>query len=72
MAIPATSSRSIRHAWLTDVITEGSHGFVPDLVPRGFHAELTLGHGIIVGHNTVSILNRLAGIRGLSPIRRPR
>ena len=36
------------------------------------HAELTLGHGIPVGHNAVAMLMRRAGIAGLSGNRRPR
>jgi putative transposase len=44
------SQRAIRHAWLTDVIREahlasrGTYGILR------IHAELTLGHGISVGH----------------------
>jgi putative transposase len=29
------------------------------------HAELRLGHGIVVGHNAVELLMRRAGIKGL-------
>lgn len=60
------SARAIRHAWLTDLIREihtasrGTYG-----APR-VHAELTLGHGITVGHNAVSLLMRRAGIQGLA------
>jgi putative transposase len=61
----APSPRSIRHAWLTDLIgtihqaSRGTYG-----VPR-VHAELVHGHGITVGHNTVSLLMRRAGVAGL-------
>jgi len=57
--------RSIRHPWLTDVIvaihdrSRGTYG-----APR-VHAELVDGHGITVGHNTVSLLMRRAQIAGL-------
>ncbi|WP_433797365.1 transposase [Actinoplanes sp. CA-252034] len=35
------------------------------------HAELRLGHGIIVGHNAVEMLMRHAGIKGLPTLRMP-
>ena len=66
------SARSIRHAWLTDIICQihqqsrGTYG------ARRVHAELRLGHRITVGHNAVSMLMRRAGIAGLSGNRRPR
>jgi putative transposase len=59
------SARSIRHAWLTDLITQihaasrSSYG-----APR-VHAELRMGRGITVGHNAVAMLMRRAGLRGL-------
>jgi transposase InsO family protein len=62
----APSVRAIRHAWLTDLIqtvhaaTRGVYGY------RRVHAELTLGHGIAVGHEAVYRLMRRAGIEGLS------
>ena len=68
----APSARSIRHALLTDAIREvhtlsrGTYGF------RRVHAELTLGRGIIVGRNTVEMLMRRAGIKGLPNRRRPK
>ena len=58
------SARTVRHAWLTDVIREvyaaayGSYG------ARRVHAELVLGRGIRVGHNAVAMLMRRAGIAG--------
>jgi putative transposase len=61
----APSPRAVRHAWLTDVIRRihvesfGVYG-----APR-VHAELTLGRGIVIGHNTVELLMRRAGIKGL-------
>jgi putative transposase len=66
------SARAIRHAWLTDVITQihlesrGTHG-----APR-VHAELTIGRGIVVGHNAVAMLMARAGLKGLPGDRRPR
>jgi putative transposase len=65
------SARSIRHAWLTDMIRQvhaasrGTHG-----APR-VHAELTMGYGITVGHNAVEMLMRRAGLQGLPGRRRP-
>ena len=66
------SARSIRHAWLTDLIhqihqqSRGRYG-----APR-VHAELRLGYGITVGHNAVAMLMRRAGLQGLSGSRGPR
>ncbi|MGW2559079.1 IS3 family transposase [Streptomyces sp. NPDC001514] len=58
------SARSVRHSWLTEVITaihaasHGTYGY------RRIHEELTLGHGIAVSHGTVQLLMRRAGIQG--------
>lgn len=60
------SARSIRHAWLLDQIREvyaasnGAYG------ARRVHAELTLGRGLVVGHNAVEMLMARAGIRGVT------
>ena len=62
----APSPRSVRHAWLTDVIRQvhvvsrGTYGI------RRVHAELTLGQGIAVGHQAVELLMRRAQIQGIS------
>ena len=64
------SARSIRHAWLTDLISQihaasrGTYG-----APR-VHAELRMGRGITVGHNAVAMLMQRAGLRGLPARRR--
>ena len=61
-AARAPSLRAIRHAWLTDVIgtihqaSRGTYG-----APR-VHADLVLGYGITIGHTTVSLLMRRAGL----------
>jgi putative transposase len=58
------SQRSVRHAWLTDLIVEvhqrsrGTYGALR------VHAELRLGRGITVGHNAVALLMRRAGLAG--------
>jgi putative transposase len=65
----APSVRSIRHAWLTDLIGQvhdASHGTYGQ--PR-VRAELHLAHGVVAGHSTVALLMRRAGISGL-PLRR--
>ena len=60
------SVRSVRHAWLTDLIrrahfdSRGTYGI------RRVHAELTLGQGVAVGHQAVELLMRQAGIQGIS------
>ena len=63
----APSARSIRHAWLTDLIGQvhdASHGTYGQ--PRVL-AKRT--HGLAVGHNTVALLMRRAGLSRL-PLRR--
>lgn len=68
----APSARSIRQAWLTDLIREiHIESFEVYGAPR-VHAELTLGRGIVIGHNTVGLLMRRNGIKGLPNRRRPR
>jgi transposase InsO family protein len=60
------SARSVRHAWLTDLITEvhqHSHGTYGS---RRMHAELRLGRGVQVGHGAVEMLMRRAGLAGVS------
>ena len=58
------SARAIRHAWLTDLIvrvhqdSRGTYGALR------VHAELRLGHGILVGHNAIALLMRRAGLAG--------
>ncbi len=60
------SVRSVRHAWLTDLIrrahfaSRGTYGI------RRVHAELTLGQGVAVGHQAVEVLMRRAGVQGIS------
>ncbi|MEU2264824.1 IS3 family transposase [Streptomyces sp. NPDC019645] len=60
------SARSVRHSWLTEVITaihaasRGTYGY------RRIHDELTSRYGIAVSHGTVQLLMRRAGIQGLS------
>ncbi len=62
----APSARAIRHVALTDVIervhldSRGTYG------ARRVHAELTLGQGLVVGHGTVALLMRRAGIAGVT------
>jgi putative transposase len=66
------SQRAIRHAWLTEMITQvhaesnGTYG------ARRVHAELRLGRGLVVGHNAIEMLMRRAGLHGLPGSRRPR
>lgn len=60
------SPRSLRHAWLTELImrlhveSRGVYGI------RRVHAELTLGHGISVGREAVGRLMRRAGLQGIT------
>jgi putative transposase len=60
------SQRAIRHAWLTDLITQihtESRGIYGG---RRIHAELTLGRGITVGHGQIELLMRHAGLQGVT------
>jgi putative transposase len=66
----APAQRTIRHAMLTDLISQihlesrGTYG------GRRVHAELTLGRGIEVGHGQVELLMRRAGLQGVAGRRR--
>ena len=57
-------ARTVRHAWLTDVIREVHAAAYGNYGARRVHAELVLGRGIRVGHNAVAMLMRRAGIAG--------
>lgn len=58
------SARSIRHAWLTDLITEVHRASRGIYGSRRVHAELRLGRGIVVGHGAVELLMRRAELVG--------
>ncbi len=58
------SARSIRHAWLTDLIVEIHQAVRGTYGGRRVHAELRLGRGIMVGHNAIELLRRRAGLAG--------
>ncbi len=60
------SARAIRHAWLTDLITEVHQGSRGIYGARRVHAELRLGRGVVVGHGAVELLMRRAGIKGVT------
>jgi transposase InsO family protein len=62
----APSARFIRHAWLTEVIRQAHTASRGTYGIRRIHAELTLGHGIVVGHQAVELLMRRAAIQGIS------
>jgi transposase InsO family protein len=62
----APSQRAVRHAWLTDLITQihtesrGIYGV------RRIHAELTLSRGVTIGHGQVELLMQRAGLQGVT------
>ena len=60
------SSRSIRHAWLTDVISLVHAESRQTYGSKRVHAQLTLGWGIAVCRQTVETLMRRAWLRGVS------
>jgi putative transposase len=59
------SVRSIRHVWLTDLIRQAHAASRGTYGIRRVHAELTLGHGVAIGHQAVEWLMRRAGIQGI-------
>ena len=60
------SQRSIRHAWLTDLIIRVHADSRQTYGAKRVHAELTMGHGITVSHGAVEMLMRRAGIQGIT------
>jgi putative transposase len=60
------SQRAVRHAWLTDLIRQVHVDFRGVYGARRVHAELTMGHGIKVGHQAVEMLMRRAHLQGIS------
>lgn len=62
----APSPRAIRHAWITDVIHQVHTASRQTYGIRRVHAELTLGRGIAIGHQSVEPLMQRAGLQGLS------
>jgi len=60
------SVRSVRHAWLIDLIRQAHFASRGTYGIRRVHAELTLGQGVAVGHQAVELLMRRAGIHGIS------
>jgi putative transposase len=68
----APSARAVRQAWLTEQIQAVHHNSNGTYGARRVHAELRLGHGIIVGHNVIEMLMRRTGLKGLPGSRRPR
>jgi putative transposase len=62
----APSQQALRHAWLTDLIHQIHADFRGVYGARRVHAELTLGHGIKVGHQAVEMLMRRAHLRGIT------
>ena len=60
------SARAVRHAWLTDAIRQVHTDSRSTYGARRVHAELTMGHGIEVGHNAVEMLMRRAGLQGIT------
>jgi transposase InsO family protein len=58
--------RSVRHAWLTEVIRQAPAASRGVYGARRVHTELTLGRGIAVGHGQVTVLMHRAGIKGLA------
>ena len=60
------SERAIRHAWLSDMVTKIHTDSRQIYGIRRVHAELTLGHGLLVGREQVALVMRRAGLQGLS------
>jgi putative transposase len=58
------SARAIRHAWLTDLIVEVHQASRGVYGARRVHAELRLGHQIVVGHGAVELRGAALGWPG--------
>ncbi|WP_189317232.1 IS3 family transposase [Streptomyces brasiliensis] len=58
------SARSVRHAWLTQLITMIHTASGATYGYRRIHSELTRRYGIAVSHGTVELLMRRAGLKG--------
>jgi putative transposase len=59
------SERQIRHAWLSDLVTEIHAASRQTYGSIRVHAELKLGIGIDVGRHQVELVMRRAGLRGI-------
>ena len=59
------SERQIRHAWLTDLVSEIHFASRQTYGSIRVHAELKLGRGIDVGRHQVELVMRRAGLRGI-------
>jgi putative transposase len=66
------SARSIRHAWLTDLIVQSHTASRGTYGARRVHADLTLGMGVSVGHGAIELLMARAGLKGLPGNKRRR
>jgi transposase InsO family protein len=60
------SARSIRHAWLTDLIVQVHQDSYKTYGAPRVPAELRLGRGVVVGHNAVALPMRRAGLAGVT------
>jgi putative transposase len=58
------SQRSVRHAWLTELMVEVYQASRGTYGALRVQAELRLGRGVMVGHNAVALLMRRAGLAG--------
>jgi transposase InsO family protein len=67
-----SSTRSVRHVWLTEQIQAVHQASFGTYGSRRVHAELRLGLGIAVGHGAVELLMRRAGLVGLPGRKRRR
>jgi len=69
----APSERAIRHAWLTDLVTEIHVASRQTYGSIRVHAELTMGRGVQVGRHQVELVMRRACLKGVMGRRkRPR
>jgi transposase InsO family protein len=62
----APAARTLRHAWLTELIISAHSDSRGVYGVRRVHAELTLGLGVSVGRQAVEFLMRRAGLQGIS------
>jgi transposase InsO family protein len=60
----------VRHALLTDLITQVHTESFGTYGARRVHADLTIGRGVAVGHGQVELLMQRAGLQGITGRRR--
>ena len=59
------SQRSLKHVWVTEIISQIHDQSHQTYGARRVHAELTIGRNIAISHGTVEMLMQRANLKGL-------